>query len=272
MKISLRFILPLILLSLLPLGCGRKHSTPQVSTSIFPLTGLVKRIYPSYRVYQIIKPGENPHIYDLTPRDAVEIEKSEKVFLIGNLEPFAKRIEPSKRVEVIRILNLPESANPHIWLSPRKWLAVAEKLPLDVKGLKFNPNGWKKTVEELKKLNAEYETLGKQHAKAVLILPAFYWLCKDYGIKILYILQPNPESGLSPRRFTEAVEILKKNPHALLIYSTANRGANSIIAALKREIPHLKVVGLNPLIWETNGDYVKLMEENLKRLKAASRK
>ena len=228
-------------------------------------------MYPSYGVYQIIKPGANPHLYDLTPRDAVEIEKSRKVFLIGNLEPFAKKIEPNKRVEVIKILNLPESVNPHLWLSPKRWLELARRLPRVVKGLKYDAEGWKKAVGELKRLDGEYSTLRERHLKAVLILPAFYWMCKDYGIKVLYIIQPNPESGLSPRRFAEAVKLLKQNPDAILIYSTANKQAKTVINSIKREVPNLKAVGLNPLIWEVNGDYVKLMEANLGKLKAASR-
>ncbi len=266
-------ILPLLLILLFFLtGCSQKEQTQKVSTSIFPLTWLVKNIYPSYGVYQIIKPGANPHLYDLTPRDAIEIESSQKVFLIGNLEPFARKIDPAKRVEAIKILNLPESVNPHLWLSPKKWLELAERLPDRVKDLKYNPEGWKKTVNRLRRLDAEYATLGKKNLKVVLILPAFYHMCRDYGLKVLYVLQPHPSGELSPKRFTEAVKILKENPDAVVIYSTANKRAPEIISSLRREVPHLKAVGLDPLIWQTDGDYVRLMEKNLEKLKAASRK
>ncbi len=262
-----RLFVLLLLPALILAGCSQKKE--KLATSIFPLTWLVENIYPSYGIYQIVKPGQNPHLYDLTPRDAIEIEESRKVFLIGNLEPFGRKIPPEKRVEVIKILGLSPSANPHIWLSPRKWLEVAQKLPKATPSLKLSREGWENTLKRLQKLDKDYKTIKKKHIKAVLILPAFYWLCKDYGIKVLYILQPNPESGISVKRFTELVAVLKKNPNALVIYSTANPKAVEIISKLKRIAPSLKSVGLDPLIWQTEGDYVKLMEENLNRLKRA---
>lgn len=264
----------LLLLLTLPLtfllsSCGVRK-TNRVATSIFPLTWLVKKLFPTYEVYQIIKPGTNPHAYDLTPKDAVEIESSRKVFLIGNLEPFAGKIPPKKRVEVIEILNLPPSVNPHLWLSPKRWLQLARRLPDSVKDLKFNIKSWNNTVFELERLDQKYEkVLGQLKPKVVLILPAFYWTFEDYGGKVLYILQPNPQGGLSPRRFTQAVEELKNNPDAVVVYSTTNPRAGEIIEKLKENVPHLKTVGLNPLIWETQGDYISLMEENLQKIKAA---
>ncbi len=259
----------LLLLSLLSFGCSRKAEKPEISASIFPLAWLVKQIYPDYGVYQIVKPGANPHVYDLTPRDAVELEKSLKVFVVGNLEPFAERIPPNKRVEVLKLLNLPPKVNPHLWLSPKRWLKLAEILPREVEGLKYNPESWRKTLERLKKLDEKYESLKNFKAKVILLLPAAYWLCRDYGIEVELVLQPNPVAGISPKNYSKLVEILKKNPRVAVIYLTTNPRGKKLAEMLKREFPSLRVVGINPLIWETEGDYVSLMGENLKKLERA---
>ncbi len=258
------------LLGIFLFSCGGKKETKQLSASIFPLSWLVKEIYPSYEVYQIIKPGSNPHIYELTPSDIRHIKNSLRVFVIGNLEPFVGKIDKDKLVEAIKILNIPPSANPHIWLSPKRWLELAQKLPKEVKGLKEDAQSYEKTISRLQKLDKEYSVLTTKGYKVVMIHPAFYWLCKDYGMKILYVLEKG-DSGLqiSLKRFNNLVELLKKEKElnkVLLLYSSTNEQAKKVAQRIKQLFPSIRVVELDPLIWETEGDYITLMEKNLKKL------
>ena len=259
----------LLLLAVFFVGCSQKSQKPELSASIFPLKWLVQRIYTDYDVYQIIKPGSNPHLYDLTPRDAEHIAKSQKVFLIGNLEPFAGKIDGSKRVEVIKLLNIPPKENPHIWLSPKRWLELAEKLPQNVKGLKTNDKNWKEVVSELRRLDKEYRQLSRLGLKVVMIHPAFVWLCRDYNIQVLYILEKHGEgAGASLKRFQELVNLLKNEDtgKVIILYTSLNPKAEDIVKRLKTIYPQLKAAKLDPLIWHTDGDYIKLMEENLRRI------
>jgi ABC-type Zn uptake system ZnuABC Zn-binding protein ZnuA len=259
----------LLLVAVLFVGCSQKAEKKELSASIFPLKWLVENIYPDYEVYQIIKPGSNPHLYDLTPRDAEHIAKSQKVFLIGNLEPFAGKIEKSKRVEAIKILGIRPEENPHIWLSPKRWLELAEKLPENVKDLKGNTQNWKKVVSELQKLDKEYQQLSFLGLKVVMIHPAFVWLCKDYNLEILYILEKHGEGAeASLKRFQELVNLLKNEDlsKVVIFYTSVNPKAEEVINKIKTIYPELKTVKLDPLIWHTEGDYIKLMEENLRRI------
>ncbi|NPB05407.1 MAG: zinc ABC transporter solute-binding protein, partial [Aquificae bacterium] len=93
-----RLLLFLLSAAVLLFSCGEKKEAELLVTSVFPLTWTVKNLYPTYEVYQLVKPGSNPHLYDLTPRDAEALRRAKKVFLIGNLEPFADEVPPSKRV------------------------------------------------------------------------------------------------------------------------------------------------------------------------------
>jgi ABC-type Zn uptake system ZnuABC Zn-binding protein ZnuA len=131
-----KFLLPLLGGALLLSSCGEKEeSKPLLVTSIYPLTWTVQELYPSYEVYQVLKAGQNPHLYDLSPKDAQKIEEAKKVFLIGNLEPYSQKVPSDKKVEVIKLLGLDYSVNPHLWFSPKRWLEFVEKLPHEVKDL-----------------------------------------------------------------------------------------------------------------------------------------
>ena len=228
---------------------------------------MVEEVYPTYSVYQLVKPGQNPHLYDMTPKDAVAVENAKKVFLIGNLEPFATKIPPAKRVEVIELLNLPPSANPHLWLSPKRWLQFAAKLP-SVEGLKLDRQKWGEVINELKRLDTEYRKLSPLGLKVVMVHPAFVWLCKDYNLEVLAILEPHGGVGISPQTFAKTVEILKKLPDkgkVLILYAITNPKGKEIAQKLST-LTGVKVVGLDPLVEYDSGNYTRLMEENLKRL------
>ncbi len=257
------------------MGCSQKEETRLLSASIYPLVWTVKNLYPDYEVYQIIKPGSNPHLYDLSPKDALKIEHSKKVFLIGNLEPFAKKVEPQKRVEVYKILDLDEASNPHYWLSPKRWLLFVEKLRNSV-DLKPVPERWEKLVENLKNLDREYESeLSRlKGIKIVMVHPAFYWTCEDYRLEVLAVLEPKAGLGISVRTFSGVADKIKslKEGKVLVLYSSTNPKAAEVARKLSELSPRVVPVALDNLVSRTEGDYIKLMEENLKRiLKAASR-
>ena len=268
----MRLKLFLLLLSALFLltSCGEKEKKPLLVTSIFPLTWVVKESYPSYEVYQVIKPPANPHLYDLTPKDALKLSEAQKVFLIGNLEPFASKVPETKRVEVIKLLGLPSSVNPHLWLSPKRWLDFTLSLP-KVEGLKLNRQRWEDVTEKLKRLDRDYSQLKGLNLKVVMVHPAFVWLCKDYRMEILSILETKEGLGISPKTLMKTVETLKgigdKNRVLLLYVSTNPKGKE--IALKLSQMTGIKAVGLDPLVGYTDGDYIRIMEENLKKILGA---
>ena len=265
-----KLLLPLVGVFLFLTSCGEKGEKPLLVASIFPVKWVVENSYPSYKVYQLVKPGQNPHLYDLTPRDAVKVEEALKVFLIGNLEPFAREIPPSKRVEVVKLLNLSEKVNPHLWLSPKRWLEFAEKLP-SVEGLKLDTKRWQSLVEELRRLDSEYKKLSDKGLAVVMVHPAWIWLCRDYRIEVLGILEPHGGFGISPKTFGRIAELLKNYPRkekVLILYAATNPRGREIAQRLA-SLTGVKAVGLDPLVEYTKGNYTQLMEENLKKLLTA---
>jgi len=262
-------LLPLLGGALLLSSCGEKRNEkPLIVTSIYPLTWTVKELYPSYGVYQILKSGQNPHLYDLSPKDAVKIAEAKKVFLVGNLEPFAGKVDPNKRVEVIKVLNLPPSVNPHLWFSPKRWLEFVEKLPQEVKGLKLSQKGFEEAVEELKKVHQDYEKLKGLNLKVVMVHPAFVWLCDDYNLKVLGILEKHGELGISAKTFAQIVEKVKNEPgRVLVLYISTNPKGKEIAQKLSKMLGSKVVpVGLDPILWKGEGDYITRLEENLKKI------
>ena len=256
-------------------GCSKKEQPKEIAASIYPLVWTVKQVYPSYEVYQIIKPGVNPHLYDLTPQDALHIERAVKVFLIGNLEPFAPKIAPNKRVEVVELLNLPKSSNPHYWLSPKRWLKFVEKLN-KVQGLNLDLQKWQKVVNRLKELDKLYEqklSAIKDRVEIIMVHPAFYWTCKDYHLHVLAILEPKGGLGISPKTLIELKGIINqiKDKKILVLIASINPHAREVAKTLEEISPKVKVVALDPIVSHTQGDYVKIMEDNLNKILTASR-
>ena len=265
-------LLLLIFLSFL-LGCSEKEDKPLLATSIYPLTWVAKNLFPHYGVYQIIKKGSNPHLYDLTPKDALKVEQAKRVFLVGNLEPFAQRVPQEKRLEVIKVLNLPESVNPHLWLSPKRWLEFVQNLPPYVKELHPDPEGYNRTIEKLKGLDREYRKLEKENLAVVMVHPAFVWLCKDYNLEILTILEPGEGIGISPKRLEEALQKLKtlKGKRALILYVSVNPREQEVAQKLSSK-SGIAAVGLDPALWGNKEDYIQIMERNLKLILKALRR
>ncbi|HIQ26296.1 MAG TPA: zinc ABC transporter substrate-binding protein [Aquifex aeolicus] len=248
-------------------SCGEKGEKPLVVTSVFPLTWVAKEVYPSYGVYQVIKPPANPHLYDLTPKDAIKLSQAKKVFLIGNLESFASKVPEDKRVEVIKLLGLPPSVNPHLWLSPKRWLGFALSLP-KVEGINLDHQRWQEVTEKLRDLDREYSKLKGLNLKVVMIHPAFVWLCKDYGIEVIATLETKEGLGISPKTLVDAVETLKglkERGKVLVLYVSTNPKEEEIAKELSQKAG-VKSVGLDPLVGYTKGDYIKLMEGNLKKI------
>jgi len=268
-------LLPLLFTVLFFVSCSHKEEKPEISASIYPLVWTVKNVYPTYKVYQIVKPGSNPHLYDLTPKDALHIEHSKKVFLIGNLEPFSGKISSQKKVEVVKFLNLPPSSNPHYWLSPKRWLQFAEQLN-KVEGLKLDQKKWKHLISQLRKLDKLYRqklTYIRNRVEVVMIHPAFYWTCKDYQLKVLAILEPKGGLGISPKILVDLKEKLKqlKDKKVLVVYTNIDPHAEKVAKMVEQFSPNVKIVGLDPLVSRESGDYIKLMKENLEKILAASR-
>jgi len=251
-------------------ACSQKQEKQTLSASIFPIKWVLEKVYNNYQIYQIIKPGNNPHLYELTPKDIIQIKKSKKVFLIGNLEPFSQRIDAQKKIEIIKLLKIRENENPHIWLSPKKWLKFVKKLP-SIKELSLNRTAWKEVIKKLTQLDKKYSSLPQY--KVIMIHPAYYWLCKDYGLTIYFVLEPNI-GELSLKRISLLIGKLKEEKSLrdiVVFYSSIDNKEKEIYLKLKKIFPNLKGVALNPLIWETSGDYIKLMEENLHRIKKAGK-
>ena len=101
-----------------------------------------------------------------------------------------------------------------------------------------------------------------------MVHPAFVWLCRDYNIEVLAILEPHGGVGISPKTFTQTVETLKNLPdkgRVLILYAITNPKGREIAEKLS-SLTGVKAVGLDPLVEYERGNYTQLMGENLKKL------
>ena len=127
-------------------GCGASHgketanaATLRVMAGVPPLGWVVERIGGAdVAVGVLVEPGQNPHVFQPSPRQAAAVEKASLFFKIGL--PFeaelVRRIEShAGRTKVIdaargivrRQLEEEEEGgpDPHVWLSPRNLQIIA---------------------------------------------------------------------------------------------------------------------------------------------------
>jgi zinc transport system substrate-binding protein len=228
--------IPILILALAGCGpgCGQvpqplERAKPLVLVSIAPYKSIAERIAgAAFDVQTIIPPRSNPHVFEPTSRQVLEISRGHVWFRIG--EPFETKVvrllqenNPGLIVADLRdgIELQPvedddhqcahcssDSLDRHIWLSPklagRQAVHIAQVLsdrfPEQKDEIQKNLQN---CLAELKSLDLEIQTILAPLEKRSFIVShsAFGYFCHDYGLKQLSVEQEGKDAR--PRRLEE---------------------------------------------------------------------
>ncbi|MBI3508563.1 MAG: zinc ABC transporter substrate-binding protein [Chlamydiia bacterium] len=262
------------LLVLFVTGCSNRPKScpcnrPIALVSIAPYQHLVERIAGPYLSVQTIVPqNTNPHAFEPTARQVLELAQGVVWFRIG--EPFEDKILPimKERNHDLWILDLregidliPESADHlhchhcamehldrHIWMSPKLTKIQVEAIVDMLRerfpehALEFEQNGMR-LLQDLTELDLEIAALLEPVQKRQILVshPAFGYFCRDYGIEQLSV----EYEGKDPRpRHLE--KILDKAVENTLQFSLALPQYNNKGAQLIAERLHVPVKWIDP--------------------------
>ena len=254
------------LLFLLLAGCGRssgpttENKRPLVLVSIAPYKLLAERIAgEELTVQTIIPPRANPHAFEPTSRQVLEISRGQIWFRIG--EPFEEKIlplllesSPSLYVADLRdgIELQPadeehgchrcttDHLDRHIWLSP-KLAAVQASHIAKVLTEQFPnhkerfENNLQNCLSALEQLDLEIQAIlaPLQERSFIVSHPAFGYFCREYGLEQLSVEQ----EGKDPRpRHLEEMLAKAKETHAAIALALPqhnNKGAQVIADEMK---------------------------------------
>ncbi len=231
-----------------------------------------------YEVELLIKAQADVHHYELKPTDMRRLLQSKAFFYLG-VEPWEQKVAKSlprdkgfPLSQGLELIQVGRSYDPHVWLSPRAYIKLVERLRDSL--IRLDPprrEEYIKRAEEyikrLKSLDEEFSrTLSTCRIRLVVITHASLgYLARDYGLEMVGLRGVHAEEEPKPSEVRAIIERAKKAGVRFVFYELghdrglAQRFAGELSA---------RVLPINTsLVPEAEGDdYFSIMRRNLKRL------
>ncbi len=240
----------------------------------------------------ILKPGDDPHVYEPVPADSVALEKADLILYNGyNLEPgLIKMINSTgikaKKVavgEAITPLQLEKEGqkvpDPHVWGSAKNGIIMVEKIRDQL--IELSPEDKEIFTENAAQLIRELENLDRWITAAIKTIPpsqrqlvtthdAFQYYANAYGLKVagtlIGISTEEQPSAQTVKNLADAIKNLQVpaifaettiNP---TLITTVAEEAGVKLAPQQLYSDSIGAVG-------TRGDsYVKMLRENTRSI------
>lgn len=270
-----------------------------VVVSNFAIFDIVEHLSSDVKVKNILPFGSDIHTYEPTPKDIVEIKKSDLFVFSGeDLEPWMRKfhfeknslkLEPFVTLKTAHhhheakandVLHHKHQAgfDPHYWLDIQNMIKMTEaisskleeKLPLQKEQIEKNK---KEYIKQLKHLDAFFK-LELQNCKQDTIVTnhnAFEYLADRYGFKVKAISGLSPEAQSSARVMKELITFVKeKNVKVLFFESFVS---DKLMQTIAKESGVQRVEVLLPLAnvnqKESKEGFISLMQHNAEEISYA---
>ena len=240
----------------------------------------------------ILKPGDDPHVYEPVPADSVALEKADLILYNGyNLEPgLIKMIDSTavkaKKVavgEAIKPLQMEKEGekvpDPHVWGSAKNGIIMVEKIRDQL--IELSPEDKEIFTENAAQLIAELENLDRWIAAAIETIPpsqrqlvtthdAFQYYAHAYGLKVagtlIGISTEEQPSAQTVKNLADAIKNLRVA--AIFAETTINPALITTVAeeaGVKLAPQQLYSDSIGAV--GTRGDsYVKMLRENTRSI------
>lgn len=236
----------------------------------------------------MLKPGDDPHVYEPTPQDSRTLEEAQLVFYNGyNLEPgIIKMMESTSRNarrvavgEVAKPLTLEKEGqtvpDPHVWGDVKNVILMVNKIRDELASLspadkaEFTENAVKLT-QELEQLDQaiaqQIQTIPPNRRKLVTTHDAFQYYGKAYGLEILgTLIGISTEEKPSAQTVKNLVTNIQKNQvPAIFAETTLNDDLIKTVAEeAKVKLSPTKLYSDSIDVKGSRGDsYIKMMQAN----------
>ena len=257
-----------------------------IVTSFYPPAEFATQIAKEkINVINITSGGIEPHDFEPSPKDLVEIQNADLFIINGNdFDAWAEElVEENIEINALKLSEYIDSklsaSDPHFWLDPVHSMdlveVISEKInEIDPKNKDFYEQNTTQYIEELDKLNKEFQTelAVCTNRKVVVSHDAFSYLADRYSIEIINISGLSPEQEPSANKLIEISKLVKENNLNYIFYETLL--SPDLANTVARETGTSTLV-LNPLEGLTNeevsdgANYVSIMRSNLNNLKIA---
>ncbi len=178
-----------------------------IYTSFYPIYDFTKRIVKDkFSVINLTPYGAEPHDYEPTARNVVEMTKAKALFMNGlGLESYASSLPKdfenktyvvTKNIKTISIGN---TIDPHVWLSLPNAIQEMKTIleivqDIDPDNASYYQNNYEEEEKKFFDLKEEYSTKMANLSNRYLVVShaAFGYLCQDYNLVQVSV------NGLSP--------------------------------------------------------------------------
>ncbi len=277
-----------------------------ISTTIFPVYDGVKEIGgDKVEVTLLVKPGVEPHSFEPTPRDIININNSDRLFYLDeSMETWIEKFKKNVSTETFSVskgitFNVLEeeedddhdhhhhhhhdSKDPHIWLDPVRYQTVIKNIymelsKLDPKNKSYYEVNYNNYIDRLKKLDDEFNNLSKNVRFNTIYYAghfSFGYFTERYNLKYVSIYKNlSPNAGISPKDMQRIIKLLKdSNQEYFFKEALVNSKASTLIAeetSLKPLLLH-QMGSISKKELKENLSYMDLMNLNLENLKRGLR-
>lgn len=226
-------------------GSQSSSEQPRVIATNTILANLVDSVSgDEVEVISILKPGDDPHIYEPVPQDTVAIEQADLIFYNGyNLEPQLTRLIEEAEGQKVAVGEVAEplsfeyqgqtEPDPHVWGDVENAIAMVAAIrdsliQLDPDSAEAYTNNAEQLTAELSNLDAWIElqiaTIPAEQRKLVTTHDAFQYYANAYDLEVLgTLIGISTEEQPSAQTVQKLVETIKAaNVPAIFAETTLN--------------------------------------------------
>jgi zinc transport system substrate-binding protein len=230
-----------------PFLAGAK-ARPTIVVTVAPQAAFVQELAGELvNVVTVLPPGANHETFSLPPQDMERISAANLYLALGlpperaNILP--KAAELNRNLKIIDVQNevaktyppryfAPEDQDPHIWLSPKRAIAMVqltarELASLDPANRETYSNNAQRFVARIEAADREIRDSLNSMANRTFIVyhPAFGYFAEDYNLNMVALEEEGKEAD--PRRMREIIDMAREKGIKIIFYQEDIDGRQS---------------------------------------------
>lgn len=212
---------------------------PVLATSFYPLTFLVSQIAgDGYDIHQVTPGGVEPHDFEPSPQDIVQLQKANMLFANGlGLDPWVERLSSTLAERGVTVITVTDGLseqgvnmqqdNPHVWLDPHAMVVIAKNIAADLAkqfpadSARFTANGDRLAIA-LTAVDAAYKQgLANCRLRDIIVShDAFAYLAARFDINVIPIAGFSPQEQPSAKHVSELITLAKQKGIKTVFFET----------------------------------------------------
>jgi zinc transport system substrate-binding protein len=245
-----------------------------VVAAFFPIADTTQRITGSVAdVTNVTPAGAEPHDLELTSDALDQVLDADLVIYLRGFQPALDDALRRSDARKLDLLGSDETADPHIWLDPDRWVQAVERISEALQALSPARNdefiaSTRVVIGELRELDTRYREGLASCARDLIVTThdAFGRLADRYGVRVESIAGVSPEAEPDPRRLSEIADLVREEGVTTVF---SEELVSPEVAETVAQETGARVDVLDPIESDPDGGYEGAMRRNLTALRRA---